>query len=173
MWGVPKEIQSDLGGEYNNNTLKILTENLLFKHRFILPHVHMGNGIAEAYCKLALNTTLKLCYQEMGNTSDWDLMMDQIQFALNTRVTANNIIPFTLMYGRNPFFQKETTSPISTGDQAKKPDGKETTSLISTGDFSKETYGKETTSPISTGDFSKETYDRDRETLLKNWEIIN
>jgi hypothetical protein len=105
-----------------NNKFTFFANNSFFSkinhlHRFILSDVHTANGLAENYCKQTLNTSLKLAYDYFGNTSDWDLTIDQTQYALNSRVMSNNQIPHVLMFGRKSFWNGE--SPIEPISQIK------------------------------------------------------
>lgn len=97
--------------------MKSLEENLMYKHRFVLSGLH--SGIAESYCKLVLNSTLKLSYAEFGNTDDWDLTIDAVQFSLNTRVMVNGYIPFVLMYRRSSFYKNENPGRVVIDESTK------------------------------------------------------
>jgi transposase InsO family protein len=103
-FGICKTSQSDMGSEFNNNILKTLQEKLLFSHRYVLVGNHQANGLAESAVKVTLNTTLKMCFEKFKTTSNWDTCIEQVQFAINTRILSNlRTSPFFLMFGRNPF----------------------------------------------------------------------
>jgi hypothetical protein len=99
--GVPIELVSDNGGEFNS----ILTETLEAQHGYnhitITPYHPQSNGRSERF-----NQTLKNMLNE--NTEKWERYIPRCCFSYNTsKQETTQYSPFYLMYWRNPILPNE------------------------------------------------------------------
>lgn len=97
-FGVPKVVQSDNGSEFVNAVVKALVDLMGVDHRLTAPYNPQANGVAEAHVKIAENCLKKMC---RGNTSNFDLFLPSVQFAMNSKVSKlHGSSPAELFYGR-------------------------------------------------------------------------
>lgn len=61
---------------------------------------------AESSVKITLNTILKTLSQALENNKEceWDHIVDQIQYAMNTKTDKHGNSPFSLLFERNLSF---------------------------------------------------------------------
>ena len=96
-YGCPKELISDRGTHFLNETIELLTNNFFIKHRKTSPYHPRANGQTEKtngiLCKILTKTIACL-------TTDWDEKLWGALWAYRTayKVTTK-ITPFQLVYG--------------------------------------------------------------------------
>ncbi|KAL0220695.1 hypothetical protein RCL1_000549 [Eukaryota sp. TZLM3-RCL] len=99
MFGLPQEIHSDRGPEFNNDVLKKLFELLAIEQSFSVPHHHQSNGMVERKNRdvLSLLRKLLLTYQSYNS---WSSLVPLIQVILNSSVNSiTGCTPSSLLFG--------------------------------------------------------------------------
>ena len=97
-YGFPQIIQSDNGTEFRNQVMGHISKNLGIDRRYSTPYNPMGNGIAEANVKIALNTLRKMI---KSDGRDWNLYLPIVQLCINRFIKSKTLSsPFSLMYAR-------------------------------------------------------------------------
>ena len=103
--GVPVELVSDNGGEFNSSLSKEIKDQYGYKHLLITPYHPQSNGKCERVnqsVKSMLNKTIH------DNESTWELVLPRCVFAYNSsRQSSTKYSPFYLMFWRNPILPNE------------------------------------------------------------------
>jgi hypothetical protein len=104
--GAPKELLSDRGRTFLNQTLAELCKRWQVRQAFASAYHPQTNGLVERYNKTLVETLAKLC---LLRPQDWDRMVPAALFAYRTaKHETTKQTPFFLLYG------KEATYPIET-----------------------------------------------------------
>ena len=102
--GTPKIILSDQGRNFISETIRILCEKFLIKHKFSSPYHPQTNGMVER-----LNRTLCESLAKVKGTDDWNLHIPAVLLAYRTkRHATTGYTPFHLVYGRQAILPIET-----------------------------------------------------------------
>ena len=105
--GTPKIILSDQGRNFISETIRILCEKFLIKHKFSSPYHLQTNGMVER-----LNRTLCESLAKVKGTNDWDLHIPTVLLAYRTKKHATTgYTPFHLVYGRQATLPIEALIP--------------------------------------------------------------
>ncbi|CAG2216017.1 unnamed protein product [Mytilus edulis] len=103
--GLPLELVSDNGGEFNSRLTASLQEQYGYRHILITPYHPQSNRRCERYnqtLKSMLNKTVE------EKASEWEKIVPKCAFAYNTSKQAGTkYSPFHLMYWRNPIIPNE------------------------------------------------------------------
>jgi hypothetical protein len=114
LFGIPKIIQTDGGGEFKAATLE-MAKLMGVDSRLTSPYHPSANGAAERTVGLVKTTMNKMC---QGNLANWDLHLPVVQMALNNRIhSETGSTPMELMYARptNSFMDyKDVKSNLKT-----------------------------------------------------------
>ena len=103
--GVPLELISDNGGEFNSLLTSVIEQQYGYKHIFITPYHPQSNGKCERINQ-SIKSMLNKTIQE--NESTWELSLQKCVFAYNSsRHSSTKYSPFYLMYWRNPVLANE------------------------------------------------------------------
>jgi hypothetical protein len=114
--GTPKIILSDQGRNFISETIRILCEKFLIKHKFSSPYHPQTNGMVER-----LNRTLCESLAKVKGTDDWDLHIPAVLLAYRTkRHATTGYTPFHLVYGRQAILPIETIIPTEPSPDADK-----------------------------------------------------
>jgi hypothetical protein len=106
--GTPKIILSDQGRNFISETIRILCEKFLIKHKFSSPYHPQTNGMVER-----LNRTLCESLAKVKETDDWDLHIPAVLLAYRTkRHATTGYTPFQLVYGRQATLPIEALIPV-------------------------------------------------------------
>lgn len=97
IFGCPKEIVSDRGTHFINETIERMLKDYFIKHRKSTPYHPRANGQTEItngiLCKIITKTLA-------GNPSNWDYELNHALWAYRCTVkTTTKAIPFQLVYG--------------------------------------------------------------------------
>lgn len=115
VFGVMKNMRTDLGTEYKNQIFDELGRLLKFKHDFSTPYHHQTVGTVERNHRV-LNAYLRSYLIE--NRDDWDVYAKYFQFCYNTTPNSSNkfnFTPFELVFGHEanlPMEKFEAIEPI-------------------------------------------------------------
>lgn len=105
-FGFPEKIKTDNGAEFDNHTVKSITDEAQIVHNKIIAHDHHANGLAERAIKSARKVLNKLirATDEVELTWNWEKVVPAVQFAMNNTVKRElGTTPFELMFGRSAF----------------------------------------------------------------------
>ena len=106
--GTPKVILSDQGRNFISETIRILCEQFLIKHKFSSPYHPQTNGMVERF-----NRTLCESLAKVKGTDDWDIHIPAVLLAYRTKKHATtSYTPFQLVYGRQATLPIETLIPL-------------------------------------------------------------
>ena len=106
--GTPKIILSDQGRNFISETIRILCEKFLIKHKFSSPYHPQTNGMVER-----LNRTLCESLAKVKEDDDWDLHIPAVLLAYRTkRHATTGYTPFQLVYGRQATLPIEALIPV-------------------------------------------------------------
>ena len=99
-FGVPGEISTDQGSEFNNFLFKHLTEIVGVKHIKTSPYNPAANGLAEVTNKTIQSQLRRLC----GNDrSQWVNLLQTVVFNYNSAVhSSTQVSPYKMMHGFEP-----------------------------------------------------------------------
>ena len=104
--GAPRELLSDRGTTFLNQTVAALCKRWETKNVFASAYHPQTNGLVERFNKTLVETLAKLC---MRQERDWDELIPAALFAYRTaKQETTRQTPFSLLYGR------EATYPIET-----------------------------------------------------------
>lgn len=115
VFGVMRNIRTDLGTEYKNQIFSELAKLLEFKHDFSTPYHHQTVGTIERNHRV-LNAYLRSYL--IDNLDDWDVYSKYFQFCYNTTPNSSNkcmYSPFELVFGHQvnlPIEKFEQIEPI-------------------------------------------------------------
>lgn len=102
IYGIPKEILSDLGTEYKNAVLDELTKLLKITHSFSTPHRHQTVGAIERNHR-TFNEYLRIYLPSSGPT--WDEFLKYFIFTYNTTPNVSfdlKYSPYELVFSKTP-----------------------------------------------------------------------
>jgi integrase-like protein len=106
--GTPKVILSDQGRNFISETIRILCERFLIKHKFSSPYHPQTNGMVERF-----NRTLCESLAKVKGTDDWDIHIPAVLLAYRTKKHATTgYTPFQLVYGRQATLPIEALIPV-------------------------------------------------------------
>ena len=106
--GTPKIILSDQGRNFISETIRILCEKFLIKHKFSSPYHPQTNGMVERF-----NRTLCESLAKVKGDDDWDLYIPAVLLAYRTkRHATTGYTPFQLIYGRYATLPIEALFPV-------------------------------------------------------------
>jgi hypothetical protein len=95
--GVPTSILSDHGPAFIGKIIKLLKEEVGFKHKFSAPYHPQTNGLTEKFNGTLCKSLLK-CVNSM--TAEWDDLIPSVLFAYRTtKHTTTKYSPFYLLNG--------------------------------------------------------------------------
>ena len=104
--GAPKELLSDRGRTFINQTLDELCGQWKVQQTFSTAYHPQTNGLVERYNKTLVETLAKLCLKK---PQEWDEMIPAALFAYRTaRHETTKRTPFFMMYGREATYPAET-----------------------------------------------------------------
>ena len=107
--GVPVQIFTDAGTEFNNGIMRGLTDTLWVDYIAAATGRQRANGTAEAYIKRTSALLKKLCEDYHGL---WAARLSAVQFGLNTTINhRTNETPFRVVMGRHPRFVFDVAVP--------------------------------------------------------------
>ena len=97
LFGHPKILQSDNGGEFVNEILTALTNLYGWDHRRISPYYPQANGLVER----AVGISIDFIRKNIDESINWVLEIEKIQLKINQRTSSvHNSIPFDVMFSR-------------------------------------------------------------------------
>jgi transposase InsO family protein len=100
VYGIPYEIITDQGKEFDNELLQRLNERLSVGQKRTTPYYPQSNGQAESFNKIIKKSLSIYCEK---NPTDWTYYLIACMFAYNTSLhTLTGFSPFFLMFGREP-----------------------------------------------------------------------
>ena len=106
--GVPQQLTSDRGTEFNNELIQELSRTYHIQHIRTTAYHPQGNGQTERMNQTIKNVLAKLIKKE----NQWDHYMESALFAVRTiRSKSTEFSPFELVYGRKPrreYFVRQT-----------------------------------------------------------------
>ena len=106
--GVPLELVSDNGGDFNSSLTKATEEKYGYKHILITSYHPQFNGKCERVNQ-SIKSMLNKTIQE--NESTWELVLPKCVFAYNSsKQSTTRYSPFYLMYWRNPVLPNQNAS---------------------------------------------------------------
>ena len=106
--GTPKIILSDQGRNFISETVRLLCEKFLIKHKFSSPYHPQTNGMVERF-----NRTLCESLAKVKESEDWDLYIPAVLLAYRTkRHATTGYTPFQLVYGRQATLPIELIIPV-------------------------------------------------------------
>lgn len=108
LFGIPKTVYTDQGVEFNNNLTSFINESFFIKHSFSLVGSHCHQ--AQSSVKIVLNSTLKTLSQAIEENRDveWDDLLDQIQYTINTRTdTQKWELTILITFRKKSIFQRK------------------------------------------------------------------
>ena len=115
--GVPREISTDRGSQFESAEFKAFTEGLGAQHKLASPYHHQSNGLIERWNR----TVEQLLRSAEGEEVEWDMKLPK---ALSTyRTTKHSTIgvsPFEALMGQQPrldFDTKFGTEPARTASK--------------------------------------------------------
>lgn len=98
--GLPKEITTDNGREFDGNLFGKYLKNLKIQHNRISPYHPQSNGLVERFHGTLLKNLRKLC---LRNVNEWDRHLDEALFGYRTaRNDFMGTSPFFMTYGVDP-----------------------------------------------------------------------
>jgi len=98
VFGFPKIIQSDNGGEFIGKMVKTMLKMAGVDQRFISAYHPRGNGLCERAVQTATRAIKKLL---QGMKHKWDVFVPFVQYCINQKVVERHgERPFTVMFGR-------------------------------------------------------------------------
>jgi transposase InsO family protein len=98
VFGPPKVLQSDRGGEFTNGVLKKLSAAAGVDHRFVAQYNPQANGLAE---RMVRTIKERLKKKLAGKLDRWDDALPAAAWAINTKEhRLTKTAPFTLFFGR-------------------------------------------------------------------------
>jgi transposase InsO family protein len=97
--GVPQQVTSDRGTEFNNELVQELSRTYRMQHIQTTAYHPQGNGQTERMNQTIKNILAKLIKKE----NQWDQYLESALFAARTiRSKSTEFSPFELVYGRRP-----------------------------------------------------------------------
>src|SRR6185437_11508689 len=106
--GTLKIILSDQGRNFISETIRVLCEKFLSRHKFSSPYHPQTNGMVEH-----LNRTLCESLAKVKRDDDWDLHISAVLLAYRTKKHATTgYTPFQLVYGRQAILSIEALLPV-------------------------------------------------------------
>lgn len=102
IYGIPKEILTDLGTEYKNSVLDELTKLLKITQSFSTPHRHQTVGVIERNHR-TFNEYLRIYLPSSGPT--WDEFLKYFIFTYNTTPNVSfdlKYSPYELVFSKTP-----------------------------------------------------------------------
>lgn len=109
LFGFPKTIQSDQGGEFVNDVMTEMQSLFGMEQRLVAAYNHHANGAVERTNRIIREMLNK---HLTGATTSWIAWVPHVQFSHNSKIAAlTGCTPFSLMFGRNasPFGHKFTS----------------------------------------------------------------
>ena len=98
--GCPRALLSDRGTNFTSALLRRVTDLLGIKRLFTTAYHPQTDGQVERFMSTLQQMLSKFCAE---NQRDWDIFLQQLIFAYNSRVHATTgLAPFNLLYGRSP-----------------------------------------------------------------------
>lgn len=98
--GLPKEIITDNGKEFDGNLFGKYLKNLKIQHSRTSPYHPQSNGLVERFHSTLLRNLRKL---SLNNVRDWDKHLDEALFGYRAaRNDSMGTSPFYMTYGVNP-----------------------------------------------------------------------
>ena len=102
VFGAPKKVFSDNGGEFANSELVELVENLGVTFMATAAQASFSNGINERHNAILKDILNKLRLDEEHNSTPTDILLSYAIFAKNCLVDNLGFSPHQRVYGRNP-----------------------------------------------------------------------
>lgn len=98
--GLPKEITTDNGREFDGNLFGKYLKSLKIQHNQISPYHPQSNGLVERFHGTLLKNLQKLC---LKNVNEWDRHLDKALFGYRaSRNDSMGASPFFMTYGVSP-----------------------------------------------------------------------
>ncbi len=98
VYGPPKKLLTDNGGEFKNKVLNEICQALRVKRKFTSPYNPQADGMVERFNRTLLR--MLACYIE-PNQRNWDLIVPMVVYAYNTTsCNAHGLTPFEVIFGR-------------------------------------------------------------------------
>ena len=108
-WGVPIQILTDQGRNFESNVLKDVCKLLHIDKGRTVSYNPKSNGVVERFNRTLLNMLSTFCNQ---NQRDWDLYIPQLLMAYrSTKNGSTNHTPNQMVLGRNIVMPLEAISP--------------------------------------------------------------
>ena len=107
IYGVPKEVITDQGLEFNNTLAYAMWHGLGVNHHTTTPYHPQTNGQAEVFNKTMKAYLTKVRIQAKEDTIHWSKYIGPLMFSHNTAVhKATLMTPFYAMFGYDPRCQE-------------------------------------------------------------------
>ena len=117
LFGPPRVIQSDGGGEFTADIVRALISDFGIDHRIIIPYSPMSAGKVESHVKLASTVLRKLMHAH--GTQNWPALLPLVQLIINSKFReGSHSSPFALIFNRTAnhlqsFAQDENIPPVT------------------------------------------------------------
>lgn len=99
VYGAPKCLYSDNGGEFNNSEVRDMAENFNIEVKTTAAYSPWSNGLLERHNQTLTEILLKV---KSGNNCDWDTALSWALMAKNAFNNVHGYSPYQLVFGRNP-----------------------------------------------------------------------
>jgi hypothetical protein len=100
LLGLPREVSSDNGSEFVNETMLAVGRALSITHKTSVQYHPSAQGIAEKAVGDVLEALRRMCN---GDPSHWSSVLPAVVFAINARFAeSRGSSPFTLFFARDP-----------------------------------------------------------------------
>jgi hypothetical protein len=120
-YGIPGQLHTDMGSEFDNHLLKALCELLSLPHTFSVPYAHHTNGLVERRNKEALRL-LKILTLQLDKYETWSEVVPMIQIILNTSTcSVTGCTPFSLIYGTDTLPRRTMLDVVANLDEPLRP----------------------------------------------------
>ncbi|KAJ8035952.1 hypothetical protein HOLleu_19788 [Holothuria leucospilota] len=98
--GIPEQIHTDQGRQFESDVVKNLCEALGIKKTRTTPYHPQSDGLIERFNRTLKDQIAKFLFQTDGS---WDDFLGQVEFAYNTSPHATTgFSPYFLLHGRDP-----------------------------------------------------------------------
>ena len=99
VFGPPRYLFSDNGGEFNNEEFRDMAENFNIETRTTAGYSPWSNGLLERHNQTLTDIILKV---RKENGCDWDTALDWALMAKNCMHSVHGYSPHQLVFGQNP-----------------------------------------------------------------------
>ena len=99
IYGTPKKIYGDNGGEFNNADFRDLTENFGFEVKTRPAESSWCNGLLERHNSVLTEILLKI---KGAENLDWETALSWALFGKNALHSVHGFSPYQLVFGKNP-----------------------------------------------------------------------